>query len=194
MYRNLSLHAYALAFAFAVALSCIPAAAQAYLGLYNSPKGFGLHADLNSRDRSTVNSITVYADIYGMSTARTREAGIVASYIQNYIFSTVDAEYAVFDFFAGAGVTAGYAHDNEKGFFTLSNQALTRERSAITALSGDIGVHADFGRRLSLELSFRTDLGIAMRRNRSNGALLFSMYKNGVFQALYPQISLMFAL
>ena len=153
-----------------------------------------MSAVFTGREEGAVNVITLYADTYGMASNRTREAGVVASYTRNYIFKTIDAEYAIFDFYAGAGAASGYVHDFERGFFNKTNIELTRERSVMAALSGNIGAHAEFGRRLSLELSFRADVGIAMRRNRSNGAMLLSFYKNGIFQTLYPQLTLLFRL
>jgi len=162
--------------------------------VFSSPKGYGISGEYDGRYDGSINNFTIYADIYGMPTARTREAGVVATFTHNYIVQTVETEFAVFDFFAGAGASTGYVHDFEAGFFRKTNRELQRERSVMVALAGDAGVHADFGRRISLELSFTANLGIAMRRNRSNGAMLFSFYKNGVFQTLYPQISIMFRL
>ena len=181
--------------AAAVAMLCSTenASAQRTLaGLYNSPKGFGLQVDIESKTAPEFSRIVLYADSYGIFQGRTTTPGAVLSFTRDYIFASQERQDVIFNLYAGAGATAGYVHDFEKGSGSLYAGALSRRMGFAGALAGNIGVRADFGRRLVLDASLRADLGLFARAKDENGSVLFSFYRNGALRCLYPQLSLLY--
>lgn len=85
--------------------------------------------------------------------------------------------------YAGPGMSIGYVHDNKKG-----------NTGHIAALSGSISCTADFGRRITLNLGFSTEFGLHLRRDENFDIINLALYKNGLIQSFYPQLSILFRL
>lgn len=162
---------------------CLSCAAQPFLGLYNSTKGFGVNAIRSVPGQNEFDNYTLYADIYGLPLGQSAAPGGFFSYTRDYIFRTIEIDEIVFDFYAGAGVSAGYVRDRE-----------AEKMGGVFALCGDVGVRVDFSRLISIALSFRTDLGLYISKEPASTAILFSLYKNGLIRTLHPQISILFRL
>lgn len=162
---------------------CLSCAAQPLLGLYNSTKGFGVNAIRPVPGQEEFDNYTLYADIYGLPLGKSSIPGVYFSYTRDYIFRTIEIDGIVFDFYAGAGASAGYVRDRE-----------AERMGGVFALCGDVGVRADFSRLISVALSLRTDLGLYISKEPASTALLFSFYRNGLIRTLHPQISILFRL
>ena len=168
---------------FLLVAGCLSCAAQPLLGLYNSTKGFGINAIRPVSGQEEFDNFCLYADIYGLPLGKSTAPGVFFGYTRDYIFRTIEIDQIVFDFYAGAGASAGYVRDRE-----------AERMGGVFALCGDVGVRADFSRLISVALSFRTDLGLYMSKESASAALLFSFYRNGLIRTLHPQISILFHL
>ena len=165
-----------------LALACIAihinASAQGLsLGLYNSPKGFGISLDHNAT-ADILNSYTVYADVYGMYTGTNTSAGVKMVYLHSNRLSSIDTDYARFDFYLGPGGSTGYVRDhNYEGFGFI----LTADVS--------FAIRVCFKRNFDMELSNVAEIGFII--GEDGGHTQLSIYDNGLLQALIPALKLM---
>ena len=100
--------------------------------------------------------------------------------------------------YAGPGISFGYVHDHDKGrkLFDIGS-LIANNDGFMFAVSGDAGCRFDFGKTIALDLSFTADAGLHVRRNekeKSYEAASLSIYNNGLLQALYPQLTILFKL
>ena len=95
-------------------------------------------------------------------------------------------------FHLGAGFMTGFAHDNELGLFMNSDEPLANEMGIIAALSCTIGLRFDFDRPFAIDLGLTANPGVHLRMDKENGSMYLSFYKNGIFGAVLPHISLMY--
>lgn len=84
--------------------------------------------------------------------------------------------------------------DAEIGKYEGTEFTLTRNPGFMAALSGTGGCHFDFNRNIALDLSFTAELGIHVRRDEKVNSMDLNFYRNGLLQALYPQLSILFHL
>lgn len=176
------------------ALLCINAGAQRVeLGIFNSIKGFGLQLDSDHFEDFYFDSFTVYADIYGIPTARSNAPGIKANYSRNYVVKVFDKEDIDFDLYVGPGCTVGYVKDFEINYYRDASVPLVKNHGVVTALSGTFGCRFEFGRRIIIDLSLCLEAGLHIRKNEELGNLNVGLYKNGIFQAPYPQLTILTA-
>ena len=147
-----------------------------YWGSIHSPKGFGVYADTVWPGRG-FNSFGVYADIYGIASLKASVPGIRFSFLHNVVLgqgslAQGDVTYSIF---AGPGLMAGYLLDNDM-------------RLGIAAgLSGDAGVRFDFPSSFSVSVFLQGDLALHLKLS---GHTTLSMYKNGLYQAWIPMLSI----
>ena len=163
------------------------------LGVFNSIKGIGLtfHQPV---DETEFNSFTLFTEVYGIPTGRTGQVGVKFNYSRNIIFHQTDFENSLLSFYAGPGVSAGYLRDAEFGLHENHLVPLKHKPGFMLALSGTVGSHFHFRRKLSIDISFTADLGIHLRRDETLNSIGLNLYKNGIFQALYPQVSILYSL
>lgn len=180
----------------ALALILAPAffaGAQEY-GLFNSPKGVGASVRLPEKD-GIFHTVNAYVDIYGVVTSRCSYPGYKANISREYVCSRFERDGFSVSFYAGPGLSVGYVRDHDKGRgFDLTSLMADNEGVAL-ALSGDAGFFFDFGRNVFLDLSWRAEAGIHLRRNEAEktyNAASLSLYNNGLLQALYPQLTIYF--
>ena len=171
------------AFAAALLLSCLPcrgqdAASGFCSGLYNSPKGFGLVAQFPSEEG--FRSLRLYADIYGLPSGGCDRPGAVLGYSINRILSTVRKAECDISFYMGPGVSAGYLKD-----FDLSHN-----QGAVLALSGSLGWIFAFRGSIYLDFSWTLEAGMHLRAAEDGGGLRLSLYKNGIYRSIIPQLCL----
>ena len=184
-----------LALAF-LCLAAIPAGAQESLGIFNSPKGFGAEVRFPERG-GAFHMARVFVDIYGVATSRCSYPGYRAIFSRQYILGQRQFDGGKATLYAGPGITAGYVRDHDKGRGVDLSSLVSDNEGFVLALNGDIGCRFDFGRLISLDLSFATDLGLHMRRNENEPdffALNASIYNNGLIQTICPQLSIIFNL
>lgn len=160
------------------------------MGLFNSPRGFGAAASFNSEDGRSFSELSLFADIYGLPTGRCGEPGVKASFVRNFIFSSFEIDDVRLGIFAGPGVSAGFVKDYEPGYAL----DITRNHGLCAALCGDIGLRVRFSRGVSLGLSFQAELGFHMRRDDDMRANNLAIYKNGLVQSFWPNLSILFDL
>lgn len=175
-------------------LLCCPAlsAQDRLLGLYQSPKGVGISAVLESAGGTEMNILTLRSDFYGRLSGRTPDVGACVSYTHDYVLYRIEREDHLFRVHIGAGGLFGFTHDFEKGFFSAYERQLEKKPGWTVALAGNAGIRVDFQRHLSLDLSFSVLPGIHLRTDDKTGALLVNFYRAGVYHAFLPQLNLMY--
>ncbi len=181
--------AISLALAAVMSAVCSETAAQErYLGVFNSLKGFGIGAAFKPQDGASMTFINLYADMFGVLSGRTCDTGIAASLTRDYIIAYADYGYSYLALHAGPGFFTGYLHDYERHFFSSDGQTY-KEMGIVAALSGNVGLSADFfAHRLSIDISFCVNPGLHIRKDRDSGAMLLSLYKRGLYYCLTPQL------
>ena len=173
-------------------LSCTALRGQTrLLGLFQSPKGAGLSLMLD-RDGQELDCFTLRTDFYGVLSGRTEQPGVCLQYTHDYVFPLRETPDCRLSLHAGAGGTAGFVHDFENGFFSAYERQLERQPGWMAALAGGAGLRADFRRRLTLDLSFSVTPGIHLRTDPATGALIVSLYKNGIYHCYMPQVKLLY--
>lgn len=161
-------------------------------GVFNSIKGVG--ATVRFPSGMEFGNISLYAEIYGIPTGRCSTPGVKLCYSHNIILKGMEFETARLSFYAGPGVSVGYMRDAEIGKYEGTDFTLARNSGFMAALSGTGGCLFNFSRNIALDLSFTAELGIHVRRDEKVHSLNMNFYRNGLLQALYPQLSILFYL
>jgi hypothetical protein len=162
------------------------------VGLYQSPKGIGVTAMFDTPSGEETNTVTLRTDFYGFLTARTRQIGGIITYTHDYPVLWTEGEDYRLVLFLGAGVSLGYAHDQEKGFYSAYDRDLVHEPGGVAALAGQVSVRVDLRRHLTLDFGFCLEPGIHVRTDASTGAVILSFYKNGIYRGYYPHLNLLY--
>lgn len=174
-------------------VSTLAAGQDSYLGVFNSLKGFGLSASFASRDSWELDNFYVMADTYGLYSGRTQEPGIRIRYTHDYLIWDYYDDYFLLNLYAGAGASAGYVHDYEKGFFSYYDSELEQMSGFALALVGKISARFFFpDRHIVLDIGFSAAPGIHIKTDSPRSAYYTSIYKNGIFQALFPEATIFY--
>lgn len=165
------------------------ASAQDYaFGIANSFKGVGVVFE-HTRAEYCFNSFQLGMDMYGMPTGRSHYPGGRFSFSHNIIFDEFERNGVVCDFYWGAGFSAGYVHDFEKGMFAVSGGTVLRKNyGAMAALSGSCGARLIYRGAFCIDLRFMGEFGLHMRQDEIQGNLDLSCYINGLIRTIYPEI------
>ena len=75
---------------------------------------------------------------------------------------------------------------------TEAGEDLQKEMGIVAALSCSIGLRLDFARNVAIDFGFAANPGVHLRLDEENGSIYLSFYKNGIFHAILPQISIMY--
>lgn len=160
-------------------------------GLFNSPKGFGVSAESPVKG-GTFNSFDLYADIYGLPNGRASSyPGVRIQALHNMVLRSYDKPGRSSFVYAGFGAAAGYVRDFES--FSRWNGGpayLIMNMGGIVCISGAFGVRCDFA-DVTLDLGLQADAGFYIRRHESHGNLMFELYRNGLYNSLYPQLRIL---
>ena len=178
-----------------LAALCLSAGAQE-AGFYNSPKGFGAQYRFAERN-GVFHSATAFIDIYGIPSSRGSFPGYRFNLSRQYVFRQIEGDGVRYMLYAGPGVSMGMVRDHDKGRWFDFTSLISGNQGFMFALSGDVGCRFDFGRRVALDLSFEADAGLHVRRNENEtdyNAASLSIYNNGLMQAIYPQLTILFKL
>ena len=163
------------------------------IGLFQSPKGFGVTATFDKApDGGEMNTVTLRTDFYGFLSGRTRQVGAFLTYTHDYRILRMEGEDYALVLHAGAGVSLGYAHDHEKGFYSSYDRELAQQAGGVAALAGLIGLRVDFRRHLTVDFGFTLEPGIHVRTDPNTGAVILSFYKNGIYRGYYPHLNLLY--
>lgn len=169
----------------AIMMSGVAAAAQDIasirLGTFHSPKGIGVYAEFQE-DSEAFDSITFDADMFGIIIGKYSRPGYKGTYTHNVIVGKYDKGDYGLEFYAGPGLTAGYARDINKTY------------SVIAGLSGVTGLRFLFERRISFNLEIGADLAFTINKDSRYGKNDLSLYKAGLLHFFYPQIRISWAL
>lgn len=174
---------------------CIPAAAQEF-GVFNSPKGIGAQLRF-PRSGGVFHSATAIVDIYGVPTSRCKDPGYRFNFSRLYVLNTLEKKNCTLLFYAGPGLSLGYVRDHDKGRFIDMKSLISEYPGFMFAVSAGAGCRFDFGRTVALDLSFALDAGFHIRQNEKEKTYVassLSIYNNGLWQAFYPQLTILFKL
>ena len=150
-----------------------------YWGTTHSAKGFGVYADFLWRG-SGFNSFGVYADIYGISSLKASVPGVRFSFLHNVVLKqgSLGEDGATYSYFMGPGVMAGYLMDRDikLGF--------------AAGLTGAAGVRFDFPSSFAVCIFLQGDVALHLKREQLESHPTLSLYKNGLYQAWMPVLSI----
>ena len=161
-------------------------AQRAAAGIFNSPKGEGVNVDFAPADGAFY-SLAVYADFYGLLSRRSKEPGVRMNFTRNFVFKEFGDGTARYFLYAGPGLSLGWVHDFERGYFTKEITPLSKPYGAVAAVSGTAGCRFEFERGISIDLSFTGEAGLMYRPSNSK----LTCYLNGILESFFPQISIM---
>lgn len=151
------------------------------LGGFNSPRGFGLSVDYALGD-DIRNSYSVFAETYGIFGGKYNVPGLKGMFLHYNRLASLDMEFSALDLFFAPGGSIGWVRDNASG-----------DRFGLcTSVDFAIASLLRFDRGISIEFGFVVEAGLFSRP--SGNGVRISMYHNGVMQAYYPHIKLMFNL
>lgn len=153
------------------------------LGLYNSPKGFGLKME-NVLDERQSNTLTLYADIDGLILDNEKWPGVKLSYSHNHFFKKGNLPEAEYAFYVGAGASAGWVRD--------FSRETARHKGICACLETSIGVLFTFSGHIDLALDFTLEAGLHFRKEELYGNPAVSWYANGVFKTPLPQLTIFY--
>lgn len=165
------------------------AAAQDYaFGISNSFKGIGFVFE-HSKAPFQFNSYALCMDMYGMPTGRSHYPGGHFIFSHNNIFNEFERDGIICDLYWGAGFSAGYVHDFEKGFFEMQGGTVLRKNyGAMAAINGSFGTRFIFRGAFCINIRLTGEFGLHLRRDEILGNLDLSCYINGLMRSLYPEI------
>lgn len=161
-------------------------------GLVSSPSGCGILAQSFNSRGNEIDILSITTDFYGLLSGRTDDLGIRFGYTHDYIITQYEGNGFSMKLHAGAGMLTGYVHDHENGLFIGAGRPLEKEMGIVAALSCSFGLRFDFFRRVALDLGFSANPGVHLRMDRENGSMYLAFYKNGIYQIMFPRISIMY--
>ena len=160
-------------------LLCGVAGAQDFTaGTFHSYKGIGLTFQTGFEDPEEFNTFTLYAEMSGLYSGKEGRPGVKFNYSHNHRIVKFDSkDQSNIHLYLGPGATVGYVKDNGRDSYGIA-----------AALSGTIGIEAAFlEKRCLITLGFTIEAGSYMFRDK--GSLSFVLYRDGFYQAVYPQIT-----
>lgn len=171
---------------FLLSLLClsghISSAADVAGGIFNSPKGFGVSADVKTSQN--VLSFSLFADMYGVFSRKSDVPGVRAEMFFNREILSRKLKYGTMAFYAGPGASLGYVRDFRKDFPSVMG--------AEVSVCADTGLEFIFREKVILDLSIALDMGLFITSKADDGESPVRFYRNGGFQFFYPQLKIMF--
>lgn len=162
------------------------------VGLFNSPKGFGVSYVTAQKDDGVYSSIDLYSDIYGFPIGRAAYyPGLRLQAFRNSVLKDLDFPADRSFIYAGLGCSVGYVRDFEPISKWATGPAyLIMNMGGIVCVSGALGMRAEFD-NIVLDLGFQADAGLYLRKHEYQGNMMLELYKNGLYNCLYPQLKIM---
>ena len=148
------------------------------IGLFNSPKGFGVTYSNDAGNRS-YNSFSLYSDMTGVFSGKNSNPGIRFEYFKVFFVKEKNTQDCEIRFYAGPGVSSGYVRDYGSDIYGV-----------LLALSGTAGVRFCFPRGIAIDLGLSADLGLHIRGKENGQTANLKFYRNGLYRIPYPQIKL----
>lgn len=151
------------------------------IGTFHSSKGFGICVE-PVVDSLNFDSLTLYADMYGVLTGDHSTPGFKATYSRNMIFKKYEKEDYTISLYGGPGLAAGYVRD------------INAPTSFVAGIHGTIGALFTFKRNICVSAGFSSDLAFKLNRNNRNKSLEFSLYRSGIYHIVYPEVRIQLSL
>ena len=169
-------------------------AQQAALGLFSSPKGFGLNGRFDSSFRANAfHDLSVYADTYGIAMGKCFMPGFRLNYSYNTVFHRFAWRGMDCSLYTGPGVSLGWVREFEKGLFDPDVRYF-RSPGGMAAVNACFGIQVQCHERVRLDLRWEAQAGIFYQDDNSVQTTILSLYKNGIYQALYPELIILILL
>lgn len=149
------------------------------VGTFHSPKGFGLSLSKQSKPEYFTD-FELIADMMDVWSGLRASTGIKGTYTHSIFLGrgvTVDKNVLA-NFYAGPGLTLGYARDISKGY------------GIIAGLSGVCGCRLTFESGIQISIDLGMDVAAFVSENSRFNNLELSLYKGGIKHFLYPQIKI----
>lgn len=149
-------------------------------GIFQSPKGIGVSADLFSSTEH-FDTFTLTMDLQCILSGKSSTPGIKLTYNYNKPIKEIksgNGEPVIF--YAGPGIACGYLRD------TNSRIGL------MCGISADAGCMVFYESRLSLCVEFSVELGFHLREDSRVGVSDFKFYEAGLTRAYLPQIKIQY--
>lgn len=173
----------------------VPASAQnsfpGGLGMYNSFKGFGLMYSIPSNNNVTDNFL-LRCDNFGVISGRCSTPGILFQFSRGVTFRSYERDGVGYHLYAGAGVSAGYVKDFQKGYLSDPDKPLNHNMGAMIGVTGTFGCYFSFEGGIDLIAGWSATAGMHIRENENYGTLSMSGYLNGLLTALYPELTILY--
>lgn len=147
------------------------------VGSFQSYKGLGISIQ-SGNDTLSFNTYTLYADMAAVFAGSSKKPGIKFNFSHNFrIRNFVSVGGDDFCIYAGSGVSAGWVQDYMRSDFGFE-----------AALTGTFGTRLAFKRGVLITFGITLDAGAVVFRE--NGNFKFSIYRNGLYQSIYPHIEI----
>lgn len=153
------------------------AAAQSIAaGTFQSYRGVGLSFQRGVHASKDFSTYTIMADMGAVFAGDSDIPGVKLSYSRNFhLISFTPSDGELMYIYAGSGVSSGWVQDYMMPEFGFE-----------AALTGTFGLRLVFERRLVLTAGISLETGAFV--HRENGQLKYSIYKNGLYQCLFPHV------
>lgn len=173
-------------FLIAAALSCCADAFSQNnsLGIFNSPKGFGLDYCRLCEDKAFFNTFNLYADMAGVFSGEAACPGIKFDFCHDIVIKDVPAGQSRCLIYAGPGISAGYLRD-----FKAETPGF------MLGLNCSAGAKFIFERGFSLDIGFGAEIGMDLcKKNGLYDTAVTTLYKNGLIRFLFPQLKIEYSI
>lgn len=163
-------------------------AQQTSVGLFSSPKGFGANAQFASALRSDAfHDLSLYADTYGVMMGKCLQPGIRLNYSYASVFHRFSWRGMDCCLFTGPGISLGWVREYEKGLFDPEVKYFLSP-GGMAAVNAAFGIQVRCHERIRLDLRWEAQAGVFYRDDPSLNSITLSFFKNGICQALYPEL------
>lgn len=158
--------------------------AQTTIGTVHSPKGFGLSLESNkTTDYHHITSFSVIVDMMDVWSDKRASVGTKGTYTHNIVIKRGVVDKVVdWEFYAGPGLTGGYARDAGKDY------------GLIAGITGCSGARFKFPNRVVISMDFNLDICCFATKSSRNGVYNMAFYDAGLTHCFYPQIKISYAL
>lgn len=180
--------------AIALMILSVTCAEAQTLGIFNSPKGFGITSLFkagNSGD--SFDCMTIYADIYGLPLERADYPGVKICYNRCNVVGAFERASSQQFLYVGPGISAGYVHDFDRSVSSMVK--LSHNPGMCLSLSCRFGFLVQVPKKgINVDFSMQLEAGMHLRQDEILKQKDLTWYQNGLYQALYPQLSITFDL
>ena len=163
-------------------------AQQTSVGLFSSPKGFRANVQFaSSRKADAFHDLSLYADIYGVTMGKCLQPGIALNYTYAMVFHRFDWRGMDCRLYTGPGVSLGWVREHEPGLFDPEVKYFLSP-GGMAAVNAAFGIQVRCHERVRLDLRWEAQAGVFYRSDSSPQSTTLSLFKNGIYRAIYPEL------